>query len=459
MANSSISLRTASIAEICGGTLAGEGDINITGISTDTRKIRGGELFIALRGERFDANLFAAEAIEKGALAALVDTPVNLENKTYILVPDTKKALGSLAREYFSSIDALCVGVTGSVGKTSTKEFIYAVLKEKFKTAKTEGNFNNDIGLPLTLLCFEKDIEAAVIEMGMSARGEIEYLSNIARPDIAVITNIGSSHLEHLGTRENIALAKLEIVSGMSSHATLILDGDEMLLQNISASQRLIYAGFGEKCDYRAVNIRENEANIVFDVLHNGKELIKDITLCTFGVHNVKNALYAAVVGILSGIDNESIKCGLLHFSNCALRGEISEKDGVTIIEDCYNASPESMRAAIKTLSHIAKGRKIAFLGDMKELGENSSAYHREIGIFAAEKGVDILFTFGALAENIALGALAAGMARESIIIIKDTQNISFAAASLKNVLKKGDTVLFKASRAMRLETIAKEIK
>lgn len=450
-------------AELCGGKLFGKNGKKIYGVSTDSRKIKENDLFFALVGENFDGNVFIPQAMEKGAVCAVTSRKDSFPFP-YILVDDTLKALGEFAKNYKSRFSLLTVGVTGSVGKTSTKEFIYAVLSQKCKTAKTDGNFNNEIGMPLTLIGIDSSYKAAVIEMGMRGMGEISYLTKIARPDIAVITNIGTSHLENLGTRENIAKAKLEIAEGLPDDGILILNGDEPLLKNIgNIKNKVIYAGINDKnCDYLAYNIKEFPDFISFSVKCPENKILEDIKIPVVGVHNVLNSLYAIVIGLISGMDENSVREGLFAFKGVKLRGEISNKNGVTVIEDCYNASPESMRASLMVLSHIAKengGRKIAFLGDMKELGDDSAKMHFEVGKYAAESGTDILFTFGSDAQNIAEGAIQNGFPKENIYKITDTENTDGAIEVLSKVLKKGDTVLFKASRALMLERISSKIK
>ncbi|MBO5023790.1 MAG: UDP-N-acetylmuramoyl-tripeptide--D-alanyl-D-alanine ligase [Clostridia bacterium] len=429
------------------------------GICTDSRKVQKGELFFALSGEKMDGNDFAPSAVEKGAVCAVVSREPH-ENIPYILVNNTREALGLLAKAHHELLPCLTVGITGSVGKTTTKEFIAAVLAEKYDTAKTQGNFNNDIGLPLTLFSFAHPKNALVLEMGMSARGEIAHLTRIARPDIGVITNIGSSHLENLGTRENIALAKLEITEGMRDGAPLILNGDEPLLKNLEnfKTNNIFVSLIDKNCEFFAYNIREEADKTVFDCKVKETDW-KNVCIPTVGKHNVYNALCAIAVGTLADMDEESIRRGLLAFAPCDMRGGVREHGGIKIIEDCYNASPESMRASLSSLCRIAgSARKIAFLGEMRELGRDSAAMHFSVGEFAAGMGIDMIFTFGTLGEEIANGAQHAGLARENIIRLPDPQDTQTAVEKLKLALKEGDVILFKASRALKLERISREI-
>jgi UDP-N-acetylmuramoyl-tripeptide--D-alanyl-D-alanine ligase len=455
-------LTLAEAARFMGGELFfADENTKFTSVSTDSRKINAGGLFFALCGERFDAHAFVPEVISAGACCAVVSKP-QAENIPHILVKDTRTALGAFAKGYYSLFDSLTVGVTGSVGKTTTKEFIAAVLSEKYETAKTAGNFNNEIGLPLTLLAFEAPKSALVAEMGMSARGEISRLTRIALPHIAVITNIGSSHLENLGTRENIALAKLEIAEGLSADGVLIMNGDEPLLrghENICA-KKIFVSLIDKNCDYYAYNILEGEDFISFDYTSPEGCVHTDARIPVIGRHNVYNALFAIAVGERAGLTEAQIYRGLMSFTGCAMRAQIEKRGEVTVIEDCYNASPESMRASIATLCHVAKGkgRKIAFLGEMRELGADSAKMHFSVGEYAAGAGIDMLFTFGENAAEIANGAINAGLAPENTVSITDTEDVCAAVKCLRSRLMKDDVILFKASRALKLERISKEI-
>ncbi len=448
-------------ADFCGGELFGaSADARFFSYSTDSRKIAGGELFFALSGEKFDAHKFVPEVISAGALCAVVSKP-QAEGIPHILVRDTRASLGAFAKNYYSLFDSLTVGVTGSVGKTTTKEFIAAVLAEKYETAKTQGNFNNEIGLPMTLLAFEAPKKALVAEMGMSARGEISRLTRIALPDIAVITNVGSSHLENLGTRENIALAKLEIAEGLSEGGLLIVNGDEPLLKQAkNAFKNTLFVSLLDKsCDYYAYNIKEEQGFTSF-TYNSPKSAGENAKIPTAGRHNVYNALLAIAVGEAAGLTAQEIRTGLTAFTGAAMRAEATKRGEVTVIEDCYNASPESMRASIDVLSGgtYGAGRKIAFLGEMRELGRDSAAMHFGVGEYVAKKGIDILFTFGENALEIARGAESAGMSAEKIFRITDTENDCAAAEKLKEIMKKDDIILFKASRALKLERISAKI-
>lgn len=433
------------------------------GISIDSRTAKKGDAFIALRGENFDGHRFIAAAEQAGCVLAIVEYVPDGVTIPCIVVDNTKDALGYIARDYKRMFRTISVAVTGSVGKTTTKQFIYAVLAEKYKTNATKGNFNNEIGLPLTLFALTAEHEAQLLEMGMNHKGEIAYLSRLAEPNIAVITNIGSAHLENLGSREGIRDAKMEIAEGMPAGGILILNGDEPLLANVCTEGICkIYVGIeNENANYHAQNIRVFDDHMLFDIrLHDGKQMC-GVRVNVIGRHNIYNALYAAVCGIILGIPEEKIRAGLLNFTPADMRQNVSEKDGITVIEDCYNASPESMRAGLDVLCHTAKTknlRPVAVLGDMRELGEISAQAHFGVGVRAAECSLSHLITFGKDAALIAKGAASGGMSAERITVIEDTDDIEKAAETVKNIIQKGDAVLFKASRAVAIERIIRLI-
>ena len=376
-----------------------------------------------------------------------------------IVVSDTTEALGKFARSYKNIFQPLTLAVTGSVGKTTTKQFISSVLAMKYNANVTKGNFNNEIGRPLTVLNLTGDHNALLLEMGMNHKGEISYLSRIAEPDIAVITNIGSSHLENLGSREGIRDAKMEIIDGMHEGGILILNADEPLLADVSAKGLTkIYIGTDNKnATYRAENIRVYDDHMLFDLCLHDAALISDLCINVIGKHHIHNALTAAVCGMLVGISEENIRTGLLNFIPADMRQSITVKNGMTIIEDCYNASPESMRAGLNVLCHTAKVKSrcpVAVLGDMKELGASSAEAHFSVGEYAAKCGIDRLITFGSAAVDIARGAIKNGMSESKVLVIEDSENAERAAESLKAVLRENDAVLFKASRAVALERL-----
>ncbi len=462
-----ITLREA--ADAVGGELrlfgAREQD-EITNIAIDSRDCTEGSLFVAIKGERTDGHGYIGSAIGLGAVCVFAQyLPKSLDidkNYAIIVVDDPIGAVGRLAKYYSARQSCKIVAVTGSVGKTTTKEFIYAVLSQKYNTYKSEGNHNNELGLPLTLLGMPKDTEWAVLEMGMSALGEIEYLSKIAEPDIAIVTNIGSSHLEHLKTRENICRAKMEIVCGLKSGGALLLNGDEpMLLSHRGGQYSPSFVSLGSReGEYRVQNIRTLRSQTVFDLVKNNVNVC-DLCVPTVGEHNLYAAAFAFAVGELAGMSISEIAKGLSAFKAVGGRQNIYSVGSITVIDDCYNASPESMRASLCVLDQLSKdrsARRIALLGDMRELGQSSTQLHREIGEFSVNK-VDILCTFGVLASAIADGAVAAGLDARSVISFTDPGAHNECGQALCSILREGDILLVKASRAMEAEKIIGYIK
>ena len=393
-------------AEYVGGTVAEKFEnIAFRGVNFDTRRIEAGQLFVALSGAR-DGHDFVPQAMERGAAAVLASRPLD-ENIPAIYVGDTTKALQELACAYRGRLHLHCVGVTGSVGKTTTKEMIASVLQARFRTARTEGNFNNGIGLPVTVLAMDDSCEAAVLEMGMNHFGEISLLTSIAKPDIAVITNIGTMHIENLGSREGILRAKLEILEGLSAHGCAVFCGDDPLLRSVAEAHHAITYGFEDGNAVRALEMWEEEQEIKLNVLAFGQHL--HLSVPAMGKHNALNALAALTVGLLCGMQPEEIQQGLSRFENTGLRQRVYEQGGIRVIADCYNAGPESMKAAFEVLDK-ASGRKIAALGGMLELGDYAPAAHYEAGRLTA--GIaDALFAYGALHEEYLRGAREAGIA------------------------------------------------
>ncbi len=445
----------AEIAKITDGELFYSSSAVIRNISLDSREIEEGTLFVAIKGERFDGHDFIGKAFEDGAAAIICERIPYKVKGNVILVDNSLAAFGAIAKAHKDLIKPLTVGITGSVGKTTTKQFISAVMASKYKTHKTDGNFNNEIGMPITMLRMPCDTDALVLEMGMSFAGEISRLSVIAEPDIAVITNIGSSHIENFGSREGIRDAKMEIADGLNKKkGTLVLNGDEPLLAGI---ENAVYVAMNnESADYRPVNIVEGDGYFTFDI-KTPDGVAKDFRIELLGIHNVYNAVVAYAVGKLAGICDGRIRQGLLNFENAAMRQNIYENKGYTVIEDCYNASPESMAASLSVLCSKAKdGRKVAVLGDMLELGEQSDILHYGVGKKAAEMGIDELLAFGPRAHKTAEGAISAGMDADKVTVFTDNTDAEGFAKIVSGKLTAGDTVLFKASRGMALERITK---
>lgn len=440
----------------------------VTNVTTDSRTLPENGMFVAISGENFDGHNYIADVIKKGVRLILAERiPVigdEAPGADIVIVENTVRALGKLASFYIDESRVKKIAVTGSVGKTTTKEMINSVLSYKYRTHKTEGNKNNEIGLPLTALSIPPETEYAIFECGMSGLGEIEYLSEIVKPEIGIITNIGSSHMEKLGSRENIAKAKLEIISGMNDGALLMINGDEPLLfesPQVKNRKKVITAALRNRnADYRAVNMRATADGTVFDLIYQGK-VAANVEVPLLGTHNVYNALYAFAVGIESGMSVEAIRLGLMAYKGVSMRQRIFDIGGFTIIEDCYNASPESMRAGIDVLVMLAKnrgGRAAALLGDMKELGEHTLLMHEQLGIYAAKAGVKLLYTYGPLSENIARSAISNGVRAENVYVNLNSNDSAVTGEMILGSIKPGDVLLVKASRSVAAEAVIKYI-
>lgn len=446
-------LMLSEIASLFGKAV--DSDCEISDVCTDTRNLTKGCVFIAIKGERFDAHDFVPKAFEQGAEACITERDIS--GYKCIVVPDCREAFLKIAHYYRKKFDLKLVGVTGSVGKTTTKEMISLVLSKKYRTLKTQGNLNNEIGLPKTLLKLDSGYESAVIEMGMSDFGEIHRLSCTASPDMAVITNIGFSHIENLKSQEGILRAKLEILDGMDKNAPLVTNADDKLLSRLKSQlERPVYT-FGidnPDSDYRAVNINEHDNITEFDIVYkNQPDKIIHVILTAIGKHNVLNAVTAFAVGKLSGIDDNIIASAFSEFVPDSLRQNISEKNSQIVITDCYNASPDSMRASLGVLANIkAKGRKIAVLGDMLELGEMSEELHRKVGEMAVSANPDMIFCYGEQSEYIAQEAEKAG------IKTYHSNDKNILAKAVSEYVQEGDAILFKASRGMKLEEIINKV-
>lgn len=446
---------TEEIARVTGGELVG-GDIRVNSVSTDTRTLQNGSLFIAIKGERYDGNDYIKQAAATGAVAAVSDVdPGSVKTSIPIIyVHNSRTAQLALAAYFRDKFSIKVCGVTGSVGKTSTKDMIYAVLSTKFKTLRTEGNFNNEIGLPRTIFELNDSIEAAVIEMGMSGRGEITELSKTARPDCAVITNIGFCHIENLKTRENILAAKLEILDGMSDTAPLIVYGDDEYLGRLTSDdiggRRLITFGASDKCDVYADNITQKDGGERFTLHYKGKEYAARVPIV--GEHQILNALAAFCVGIEYGLAPEEIVPAFERYEPSGMRQRIEQRGDMRVILDCYNASPTSMRSSLNVLKKMENnGRRIAVLGDMLELGEKSKEMHTALAELA--DCADLFFLYGR-----EMRYCAKAMRDKEIPVFHSESKEELTTNLLENV-KSGDLILFKGSRGMAMEEIADKLR
>ncbi len=447
------------INEICravNGKLLRPGSIaSVTSVTTDSRKKAEGSLFIPIKGERFDAHDFIGQAIENGASAVLCERePEKSGNLAVIQVEDTAKALGDLAAYYLSTLALQRIAVTGSVGKTTTKEMIYHVLSKKAQTLKTEGNFNNNIGLPLTVFRLEQEDRYAVLEMGMNHFGEIAYLTRIAKPHIGVITNIGHSHIENLGSREGILQAKLELCEGMEENGVLVLNGDDGHLfgQKGKLPVKTLYFGVeNPECDLTATNLTAGEDKVEFDC--EGQHYV----LNTPGSHNVYNALAAIACGRLAEMESQEIAQGLAQYRPYQMRLDIrqNEETGVKVIVDCYNASPDSLRASLNVLSQCSAERKIAVLGSVAELGNHRDSLLFDIGRQLKALGVDVLVTTTDDCYALCDGARVSGFPEENLFSFTNNTDTN---GFLTDFLGRGDVVLLKGSRMYRLEEVAEHI-
>ena len=448
------------IADVTGGKLVCPAELldkEVTSVTTDSRSVREGSLFIALKGEVFDGHAFIPQTAEKGALIALTESDEAAGTMPHVTVKSTYDAMGDLAHAWLNKLDVPVVSVTGSVGKTSTKETIATVLAAKYKTHKTEGNFNNNIGLPMTIFNIDPETEIAVLEMGINHFGEMHKLSSIANPDIAVITNIGTCHLEFLIDRDGVFRAKTEVFEHLKEGGRVVLNGDDDKLINVKEvrGQKPVFFGLGAHNDFRAENIRSlGLKGSAFTVVTPDSSF--EVKLPVPGEHMILNALAACAVGRLSGLTDEEITAGLAVVKTISGRFNIIETDKYTLIDDCYNANPMSMRAALKLLSETKEEparRHVAVLGDMAELGADEKELHRELGEFIKSYPVDLLLTGGPLAESIAEGA------KGGVPEIRSFPKADELVAAVGDLIEDGDVVLIKAWHCMGFERIVRLLK
>jgi len=446
-------IKAKQVVEACRGeVLSGDIETRITGVSTDTRTLQPGDLFFALTGESSDGHKFLADALSKGASGVVVSRKVETRQLA-IRVDDTLQALGDLAAYYRLKFDPVVVGVTGSVGKTTTKEMIAAVASSLGPVLKSAGNFNNEIGVPLTLLELVPKHKTAIVEMAMRGPGQIEYLARLASPSIGVITNIHISHIELLGTLDAIADAKGELLDHLPADGAAVLNADDAYFEYLRRRSNARVVSFGES---EGAEVRATSAGLdsmgccAFEVTTPRGSF--GVRIPVPGEHNIKDALAAIAVGEVLGIPHDDMRQALAGFKPPEKRSNVlPTRAGVVVIDDTYNAGPASVMSALKTLKMIEGGRKIAVLGDMLELGEHALSAHLEVGSAVAANGVDMLVIVGQLAKLISRGALDAGLPVSAVFEYEDSWQ---AARELPQKLRERDVVLVKGSRAMKMERV-----
>ncbi len=447
------------IADACGGTYHGPEESlsrEVSCVVIDSRKIQKDGLFIAIRGARVDGHTFIPQVMEKGALCSVSEQDLGDVPYPYIKVDSCEQALKDIAEHYRRSLNIKVVGISGSVGKTSTKEMIASVLSQKYNVLKTEGNFNNEIGLPLTVFNLREEHEVAVLEMGISGFGEMTRLARIARPDICVITNIGVAHIENLGSRDGILRAKTEMFAFMNPDGTIILNGDDDKLRGFTPDNGIqpVYFGLDPSCPYHAEQIRNmGLKGTTAEFVTPSERFEAHISIP--GDHMVYNALAGIAAGQALGMTADEIRQGIEQLVPIAGRNHLIETDRYSIIDDCYNANPVSMKSSLSVLSG-ADTRTVAILGDMFELGNSENEMHYETGAFAADAGINVLICIGGLSAETARGAREASSGSDMEVLHYDTKEDFLNEAG--QILHKNDTILVKASHAMDFAKIVEEL-
>ena len=436
--------------QACGGRLTAGTDPNreLREIVIDSRKVVSGDLFVAFKGEHTDGHNYIAAALERGAACCLAEYLPEKICGPVLLVPQVQSALEAIAKAYRERLQLPVIGITGSVGKTTAKEMIAAVLESRYAVLKTEGNLNNQIGVPMTLSRITPEHQAAVVEMGISGFGEMRPLARMARPTIGVFTVIGHAHLEFLQDLDGVLRAKTEMLEEMAPDAVIVVNGDDPHLRNLDCVQRKILVGTRGDCDLRAEDISQLPNGDTQCCLVSREHRIP-IRIPAFGRHVVHAALLGAAVGLLMGLNEEEIARGILAFENVGHRAARRDTVFLTVIDDSYNANPDSVKCGIDSLLELP-GRHICILGDMLELGEHSEQLHEEVGRYAADKGVDALWTYGSLGVAYCAGAGEIGCCFESREAL---------LSQLPKLLQQGDRVLVKASKGMRYWELADAIR
>lgn len=443
-----MSIRRA--AELCGGMLFGnvKEDTCLRHIVIDSRAVTPGDLFAAYRGDRVDGHDYIHSAFDRGAACCLAERVPEGETRPVIVVPNVQTALERLAKAYRGEFSIPVVGITGSVGKTTAKEMIAAVLSQRYQTLKTEGNLNNQLGVPMMLSRLDDSVEAAVIEMGISDFGEMRVLADMVCPTAAVFTVIGHAHLEFLHDLDGVLRAKTEMLEYMPQDAPVIVNGDDEKLRALRCRQQKTCFGLGEWNDIRAEAVQADGQSILCDIVSAERRI--SVRIPAFGQHHIYAALAAAAVGLAYGLSDKEIAEGIAAFHNVGRRGELIQTSLLTLVDDTYNANPDSVRSGIDSLLQLPGGRHICILGDMLELGDNSAAMHHDVGRYAQEKGADLVLTSGALSAETARGAGPAGWHFES----RDQ-----LIQALPALLHQGDCVLVKASKGSHFELVSAAIR
>ena len=437
-------------AAVCGGRICGEGDLGaeLGSVVIDSRAVSAGDFFVAYKGERVDGHDYISAAFDKGAVCCLAQRVPEGETRPLILVPDVQAALEQICAEYRRDLRLPVIGITGSVGKTSAKEMISAVLSQRLNVLKTDKNLNNQIGVPMTISRIRPEYQAAVVEMGISGFGEMSVLAQIARPDMAVFTLIGHAHLEFLHDLDGVLRAKTEMLDFMADDAPVLINGDDEKLRGLQCRQKKISFGLGENCDVRAENITLSPTGeTLCDIVYGERRIPVEIK--AYGRHMIYAALEGAAVGLLMGLDDEEIVRGVASFETVGRRAAVCDTGFITLIDDSYNANPDSVKCGIDSLMKMP-GRHVCILGDMLELGEGSGEMHFDVGRYAGERGAELVLTSGPLSYETCRGAGERGRhfaTREELI------------AALPGLIQKGDRVLVKASLGSRFDQISEALK
>lgn len=436
------------IAAITGGVLSGDGAAPVTGAVIDSRAVTPGALFAAIPGERVDGHDYIGKAFDLGASCCLAQRVPAGETRPVICVPDTAAALETLARAYRARFAIPVLGVTGSVGKTTAKEMVASVLAQRWNTLKTEKNFNNQLGVPLTLFRLEPEHQAAVVEMGVSHFGDMAPLAAMVQPTAMLFTIIGHAHLEFLRDRRGVLQEKTSVLDTMPADAVAFCNGDDDLLRAMTCRQRKVTFGLSDGCDVRAVDVRDlGDDGSTCTIVAGARRI--PVRIRAYGQHMVYAALEGAAVGFVMGLSDEEIERGIAAYKTVGRRGVVTDTGFVTLVDDCYNANPDSMRCAVDSLMKLP-GRHVCVLSDMREMGEGSAQMHRELGEYALNKGVDLVMAYGPMSKYLteAMGSRAVYFETKAALV-----------AALPEYIKKGDSVLVKASLGMHLEPAADAIK